>query len=78
LSTMKKGGLLGKVLLSHDAGWYRVGEPNGGTFNAFTPIFTHLIPAMEKRGFSRDDIRQLFERNPQEAYTVRIRPLRKR
>jgi predicted metal-dependent phosphotriesterase family hydrolase len=31
--TMKSTGLLGRVLLSQDAGWYHVGEPKGGTFH---------------------------------------------
>ncbi|HDR52343.1 MAG TPA: phosphotriesterase, partial [Mariniphaga anaerophila] len=41
---MKKHGLLHKVLFSHDAGWYRPGEPNGGTFRGFTEIDQFLIP----------------------------------
>jgi len=73
LSTMKEAGLLNRVLISHDAGWYRVGEPGGGTFNGFTPVPTALIPAMKQRGFTDSDVRQVFKTNPREAFTINIR-----
>jgi len=70
---MKKEGLLGKVLFSHDAGWFRPGEPNGGEFRGFTEIEEILIPALEKNGISQHDIYQLFTVNPTEAFKVKIR-----
>jgi len=70
---MKKEGLLGKVLFSHDVGWYRPGEPNGGEFRGFTEIEEFLIPALEKNGLSQHDIYQLFNVNPAEAFKVKIR-----
>ena len=70
---MKKEGLLGKVLFSHDAGWYKPGEPNGGEFRGFTDIEEFLIPALEKNGISQHDIYQLFTMNPAEAFIVKIR-----
>ena len=71
--TMKKEGLLGKVLFSHDAGWYRPGEPNGGEFRGFTEIEEFLIPALEKSGLSQPDIYQIFTANPAEAFKVKVR-----
>lgn len=70
---MKKEGLLGKVLFSHDAGWYKPGEPGGGEFRGFTEIEGILIPALEKNGISQHDIYQLFAANPAEAFKVQIR-----
>ncbi|NQU51775.1 MAG: phosphotriesterase [Bacteroidetes bacterium] len=70
---MKKEGLLNKVLFSHDAGWYKPGEPNGGTFRGFTEIDELLIPALLKNGLSQPDINQLFVQNPSEAFKVKIR-----
>lgn len=70
---MKKEGLLGKVLFSHDAGWYKPGETNGGDFRGFTEIEEFLIPALEKNGISQHDIYQLFTVNPAEAFKVKIR-----
>jgi len=71
--TMKKEGLLGKVLFSHDAGWYRPGEPEGGDFRGFTEIEEFLIPALEKSGLSQPDIYQVFTANPSEAFKVKVR-----
>jgi phosphotriesterase-related protein len=70
---MKKEGLLGKVLFSHDAGWYKPGEQNGGEFRGFTDIEEFLIPALEKNGISQHDIYQIFTLNPAEAFKVKIR-----
>ncbi len=72
---MKKHGLLEKVLLSHDAGWYKPGEPDGGDFRGFTDIEEILIPALEKNGLSQHDIYELFVTNPAEAFKVEIRLL---
>jgi phosphotriesterase-related protein len=68
---MKKEGLLHKVLFSHDAGWYRPGEPGGGEFRGFTEIENLLIPALRENGLSQQDIHQLFVLNPAEAFQVK-------
>ncbi len=70
---MKKEGLLNKLMFSHDAGWYKPGEPNGGQFRGYTDIENFLIPALEKSGLSQPDIYQLFTANPAEAFKVKIR-----
>lgn len=70
---MKKEGLLSRVLFSHDAGWYKPGEPNGGEFRGFTEIEEFLIPALEKNGLSQHDVYQIFTANPAEAFKVKVR-----
>jgi len=68
---LKEAGLLNRVLVSHDAGWYTPGEENGGDFRGFAGIFTALVPALEEMGFSNNDIKQLLEINPRNAFTIR-------
>jgi phosphotriesterase-related protein len=70
---MKQKGLLHRTLISHDAGWYHVGEPNGGEFRPYTTIAKKLIPALSERGFTTVEIRRLVEFNPHEAFTIRVR-----
>lgn len=65
---LRQKGLLGRVLVSHDAGWYQVGEPGGGNFREYTTLFTQLIPALRKAGFSDGEIEQLTAKNPQKAF----------
>lgn len=72
---MRARGLLNRVLVSHDAGWYTAGEPRGGTFRAFDTVFTEFIPALREAGFSESEIAELFVRNPAEAFAVRKRPV---
>jgi phosphotriesterase-related protein len=74
LQTMKAHRQLGRVLISHDAGWYHVGEPGGGTFRPFDTIITRFLPELVKRGFTAEEIRRLTIDQPREAFTIRIRP----
>lgn len=74
LRTLRKEGLLPRVLLSQDRGWYSVGEPGGGDFRPYTALFTKLVPALQHSDFSEDEINQLLTRNPATAFGVRIRP----
>ena len=64
---MKDHGLLAHVLVSHDAGWYRVGEPRGGQFRPFDTVFTAFVPALRDAGFDDREIRQLLVVNPSRA-----------
>lgn len=73
ISEMKKNGLLNKVLLSHDSGWYDPEKPGGGKLNNYTDIFDFLIPELEKREFTVSDIDQIMSKNPAEAFKIKIR-----
>jgi phosphotriesterase-related protein len=75
LKNMKENKLLGKVLLSHDAGWYHPGEENGGNYKGYTTIFNKLLPLLKKENFSKREIHQLLVSNPAEAFTIRIRKI---
>ena len=73
VTNMKQHGLLGHVLVSHDAGWYHVGEPGGGDFRAYNTLFESLLPALQAAGLTDGDVEQLVVRNPAEAFAVRVR-----
>ena len=64
---MKAQGLLDRVLVSHDAGWYRVGEPGGGQFRPYDTLFTSFVPALKAAGLTDTDVRQLLVVNPARA-----------
>ncbi|MFN4259424.1 MAG: phosphotriesterase [Gemmataceae bacterium] len=76
VQNMKQRGLLGRVLVSHDAGWYHVGEPGGGRYRSYETLFTEFVPALREAGFSAADIRQLLIENPKAAFTIRARARR--
>tara|TARA_R110000737_G_C14604387_1_gene489734 strand:- start:1833 stop:2843 length:1011 start_codon:yes stop_codon:yes gene_type:complete len=69
----KKNGLLDKVLISHDAGWYSPGELNGGDFKSFTAIFDELIPLLKQNDYSEKDIDQLLRANPARAFAINVK-----
>ncbi len=75
LARLRAEGLLHRVLISHDAGWYKPGEPEGGSFTGFTAIFKELMPRLKAKGFGEEDFRQLLVKNPAEAFIVRVRNL---
>ena len=76
LKNMKSQDLLHKVLISHDAGWYHVGETDGGNFIGFTTLFDKLLPALKDSGFTNDEINLLLVNNPEEAYSIRVRKVK--
>ncbi|WP_255710894.1 phosphotriesterase family protein [Dyadobacter chenhuakuii] len=70
---LKAKGFIKQTLLSHDAGWYRPGEPNGGDFRGYTTISDKLLPLLKQKGFSEFDTKQVMLTNPANAFTIRIR-----
>lgn len=70
LQNMKDNKLLGRVLLSHDAGWYHPGEPGGGQFRGYTSLFTKLIPLLKKNGFTEGEVNTLLVSNPAKAFQL--------
>lgn len=70
---LKNEGLLNRVLISHDAGWYKPDEPSGGEFRGYTNIFSELLPRLRQKGFSESDFDTLLIINPAEALSIRIR-----
>jgi phosphotriesterase-related protein len=66
---------LGRVLISHDAGWYAPDKPDGGTFRDFQVMFTEFLPMLKKAGFTDAEIDQIVIKNPARAFTVETRLL---
>jgi phosphotriesterase-related protein len=72
---MKDRNLLRQVLISQDAGWYRVGEPKGGNFRDFDFLFTHFVPALQASGFTKQELDLLLIGNPARALAIAPRIL---
>ncbi len=70
---MQRWGYLDQVLVSHDAGWYHVGEPGGGNFRSYETVFTEFIPELNNRGMEDALIDQIFITNPRNAFSIQIR-----
>jgi len=64
-------------LLSHDAGWYQPGKPNGGEIRPYTALFNSLIPYAISEGITEKEIDQIIVKNPAEAFAVRVRKIAK-
>ncbi len=62
----------GRVLISLDAGWFNVGQPNGGAFRSYDYFFTTFVPALRKAGVSGREIRQMTIVNPAQALEPRV------
>jgi len=71
ITRIKAEGYLQSLLVSQDSGWYTATEPNGGKFNSFAPLMTDLLPALKDRGFTSDELTQIFTRNPAEAFQIK-------
>jgi phosphotriesterase-related protein len=73
IDLLKSNRLLHRVLISHDAGWYKPGESNGGNFIGFTNLFEKVFPVLRQKGFTQDDFDQLLIHNPAEAFKIKVR-----
>jgi len=60
---MAARGLLGRALISQDAGWYRVGEPGGGEYRDYTFLYISFLPRLEPAW-----VRILMVENPEKAF----------
>ena len=72
IAALKEAGYLHRVLISHDAGWYKPEEMGGGEFRGFTGIFTGLVPALLSRDFSKEEIDLLLVENPRKAFSLSL------
>lgn len=72
LERLKSAKLLHRVLISHDAGWYKPDEPED-EFKGYVNIFNELFPRLKQKGFDEKDFDQLMVKNPVEAMSVRVR-----
>ncbi len=72
---LKSEGLLSRVLISHDSGWYDPAKPGGGTFNGYNDIFDTFIPVLKDKGLTDDEIDRILVKNPQEAFKIKVRRL---
>lgn len=70
VTTMKSNGLLGRVLVSQDAGWYRPGEPDGGQFRDYEFLFRVFLPALRTAGLTESEVEELTVSNPARAYAI--------
>jgi phosphotriesterase-related protein len=66
-------GLEEHILLSHDAGWYRGGEPDGGAsqVRGFTYLVDGFLPRLRREGVSEELITLMTQTNPKLAFRVR-------
>jgi len=68
---------LDRVLVSQDAGWYHVGEANGGHYRSYAYLFDSFVPALRAAGLAEGEIRTLLVENPARAFSVKRRPASK-
>lgn len=68
----KRNGILDRILISHDAGWYDP-QKKIQTIKPYTAIFKNLYPRLKSRGFTDDEFNLLVSANPSKAFSIEIR-----
>ena len=63
-----------RILLSHDAGWYQPGQPNGGSQKGFAYLIDSFIPKLRAAGVDDNAIRTITETNPIRAFGLKSSP----
>jgi len=64
---MVKNGFGNQLLLSQDAGWYHVGEKDGGEIRPYSYLVKNFIPLMVENGFSQEFVNRMLIENPARA-----------
>jgi phosphotriesterase-related protein len=72
LVRLKAQGLLHRVLISHDSGWFKPEEPEA-PINGYTAVSSHLLPMLVSRGFTEQDKELLLNSNPAKAFATVLR-----
>ena len=68
----KRNGILDRILISHDSGWYDPQKENQ-TIRPYTNIFKKLYPELKSHGFTDDEFKLLISVNPSKAFSIEIR-----
>ena len=68
----KQNGILDKILISHDAGWYDP-QKESQNIKPYTNIFRKLYPELKSKGFTEDEFKLLISLNPSKAYAIKVR-----
>lgn len=72
---LREAGYWPQLLVSHDAGWFDPGKPEGGTYRGYEVLFTEFLPRLREAGVTESEIEQLLVRNPARAFRVEKRLL---
>jgi len=68
----KRNGILDRILISHDSGWYDPQKENQ-TIRPYTNIFKELYPELKSHGFTDDEFKLLISVNPSKAFSIEVR-----
>lgn len=71
----KEKGILGNVLISHDAGWFDPAKEQQ-SIKPYTNIFEKLHPELISRGFTKKDFEMLLSHNPVQAFSIEVKRLK--
>lgn len=70
IKAMLDKGYVDRFLISHDAGWYNVGQPGGGNINGYTYIPKEFVPLMRQSGIEQNIIDKILITNPSIALGI--------
>ncbi|MCB9418898.1 MAG: hypothetical protein H6667_03795 [Ardenticatenaceae bacterium] len=62
-----------QILLSQDAGWYNIGQINGGNVIPHTRLKSEFLPLLMKRGVNQAAIDKITRTNPAKAFGLPFR-----
>ena len=68
LAALLDAGLIDRLLISQDRGWYDPAQPGGGTPKPYTYITDTFIPRMKAAGIDDAAIHRLTHVNPFRAF----------
>lgn len=71
LLTLLENGFEDQILISQDAGWYNIGEDNGGKIIPYSRLQREFLPLLKGRGVTDTIIEKITCTNPARAFACR-------
>ena len=70
-----EAGLEDRLLVSHDAGWYNVGEPGGGNYSPYDAVFKRFLPALKAAGVGEGIGQKLLIENARKVLMPKVKEM---
>ncbi|WP_432663958.1 hypothetical protein R9X47_25705 [Wukongibacter baidiensis] len=72
LKVLIEKGIIDRLLISQDTGWYNIGEEKGGNIRPYHKILTEFIPICYKKGLKKEEIHTIMVSNPARCLDIKL------
>ena len=72
IKELREKGIIDRLLISQDNGWYNIGEYDGGYIKPYHKILTDFIPLSLESGLTEEEINTIIVANPAKCLDIQM------